>query len=96
VSKPLSFWTNQDVLTYIRMTGLPMASVYGEIGEDKKGRLSTTGEQRTGCMFCPIGCHRDKVNHFQRMAVSHPKLHKYCMETLGLGEFLDYLGVPKV
>jgi 3'-phosphoadenosine 5'-phosphosulfate sulfotransferase (PAPS reductase)/FAD synthetase len=96
ISRPLSFWTNQNILEYIRMTGLPMASVYGEIVEDKKGRLSTTGEQRTGCMFCPIACHREKVNRFQRMAVSHPKLHKYCMETLGLGEFLDYLGVPKV
>jgi 3'-phosphoadenosine 5'-phosphosulfate sulfotransferase (PAPS reductase)/FAD synthetase len=95
ISKPLSFWTNQDVLRYIRETGLPIASVYGDIVEDGKGRLSTTGEQRTGCVFCPVGCHRDKVNRFQRLAKSHPKLHEYCMGTLGLGEFLDYIGVPR-
>jgi 3'-phosphoadenosine 5'-phosphosulfate sulfotransferase (PAPS reductase)/FAD synthetase len=95
VGKPLSFWTNQDVLRYIRDFKIPIASVYGEITEDAKGRLSTTGEQRTGCVFCPVGCHRDKINRFQRMAVSHPKLHKYCMDSLGLGEFLDYIGVVR-
>ena len=95
VSKPLSFWTNQDVLQYIRDYKIPIASVYGDIVEDKKRRLKTTGEQRTGCVFCPVGCHRDKVNRFQRMAVTHPKLHKYCMNALGLGAFLDYIGVPR-
>jgi 3'-phosphoadenosine 5'-phosphosulfate sulfotransferase (PAPS reductase)/FAD synthetase len=95
VSKPLSFWTTRDVLEYIRLTGIAIASVYGEIAEDAKGRLTTTGEQRTGCVFCPVGCHRDKVNRFQRMAASHPNLHKYCMESLGLGKFLDYIGVAR-
>jgi 3'-phosphoadenosine 5'-phosphosulfate sulfotransferase (PAPS reductase)/FAD synthetase len=93
VSKPMSFWTNQDVLAYIRGFHLPIASVYGEIVEDAKGRLYTTGEQRTGCVFCPVGCHLDKVNRFQRMKNTHPKLHKYCMEQLGLAEFLKYIGV---
>jgi len=96
VSKPMSFWTNQDVLQYIKNYNIPIASVYGDIVEDAKGNLSTTGEQRTGCVFCPVGCHRDKVNRFQRMAESHPKLHKYCMDALGLGAFLDFIGVEKV
>jgi 3'-phosphoadenosine 5'-phosphosulfate sulfotransferase (PAPS reductase)/FAD synthetase len=95
VSKPLSFWTNSDVLRYIRDYKLPIASIYGEIVEDKKGCFSTTGEHRTGCVFCPVGCHRDKVNRFQRMAMTHPKLHEYCMDALGLGAFLDYIGVPR-
>ena len=95
VSKPLSFWTNQDALRYILDYKIPIASVYGDIVEDKKGQLATTGEQRTGCCFCPVGCHRDKVNRFQRMAVSHPKLHEYCMDALCLGAFLDYIGVPR-
>lgn len=30
-SQPLSFWTEQDVLQYIRERNLPIASVYGEI-----------------------------------------------------------------
>lgn len=95
ISKPLSFWTNQDVLQYICDFNIPIASVYGDIIEDKKGRLCTTGEQRTGCVFCPVGCHRDKVNRFQRMAMTHPKLHEYCMSALGLGAFLDFIGVPR-
>ena len=93
VSKPMSFWLEQDVLRYIRDFNIPYASVYGDIVEDKKGRLSTTGETRTGCLFCPIGCHRDKVNRFQRLAVTHPKLYDYCIRTLGLGELLDFVGV---
>ena len=95
ISKPLSFWTTQDVLEYIRKYNIPIASVYGDIVEDKKGKLSTTGEQRTGCAFCPVSCHREKVNRFQRMAITHPKLHDYCMNALGLGAFLDYIGIPK-
>ena len=95
VSKPLSFWTNENILRYIRDYGLRIAPVYGDIVEDDNGRLSTTGEQRTGCVFCPVGCYRDKVNRFQRMAVSHPKLHQYCMDALGLGAFLDYIKVAR-
>jgi 3'-phosphoadenosine 5'-phosphosulfate sulfotransferase (PAPS reductase)/FAD synthetase len=95
VSKPLSFWTEQDVLQYIRRYGLEIASVYGEIVKDKNGRLTTTGEKRTGCMFCPVGCHLDKQNRYQRMKTTHPKVWSYCMDTLGLGDFLDYIGVEK-
>ena len=35
-SQPMSFWTEQDVLEYLRMTGIPYASVYGEIVEKKR------------------------------------------------------------
>ena len=94
VSKPMSFWLEQDVLRYLRDFHIPYASVYGDIVEDNKGRLSTTGETRTGCVFCPIGCHLDKVNRFQRLASTHPKLYDFCIHTLGLGELLDFAGVP--
>jgi len=93
LSKPLSFWTEQDILRYLRDFNIPYASVYGEIVEDEKGRLKTTGESRTGCVFCPIGAHRDKVNRFQRLKTTHPALYDYCIKTLGLGELLDYVGV---
>lgn len=33
VSKPLSFWTNQDILAYIKLYHLPIASVYGNVVE---------------------------------------------------------------
>ena len=94
-STPLSFWTTQDILRYIRQYKIPVASVYGDIVEGKEGRLSTTGEQRTGCCFCPVGCHHDKVNRFQRMAKTRPKLYEYCMDALGLGAFLDFIGIPQ-
>lgn len=33
-SNPMSFWTEQDVLLYIKTYNIPMASVYGEIVEE--------------------------------------------------------------
>lgn len=92
-SAPISFWTEQDILQYIVDHNIKIPSVYGEIVKDKKGRLHTTGEKRTGCMFCPIGCHLDKVNKFERMKKTHPKIYDYCMNQLGMKEFLDYIGV---
>lgn len=75
-SKPMSFWTEQDVFQYIKEEQLPIASVYGDIvyaeepeqmrledyGIDCGGRekLRTTGCDRTGCIFCAFGCHLEK------------------------------------
>jgi len=95
MSKPLSIWTEANILEYIRTYSIPIPSVYGEIVEDKKGRLTTTLEKRTGCVWCPVGCHHDKVNRFQRLAETHPKLYDYCMNALNLGAFLDFIGVNK-
>lgn len=95
MSKPLSFWTEQDIFQYVRDFKIPIPSVYGDIVEDKKGKLTTTLEKRTGCVFCPVGCHLDKINRFQRLAETHPNLHNYCMNVLELGAFLDYIGVLK-
>ena len=50
-TKPISFWTTQNILQYIREYNIPIASCYGDIVEDKKGKLCTTGESRTGCIF---------------------------------------------
>lgn len=99
-SQPMSFWTEQDVLNYLKVFNIPYASIYGDIAEDKNGKLHTTGETRTGCMFCMFGCHLEKEpNRFQRMKETHPKQYKYCIKPvedggLGLGTVLDYIGVP--
>ena len=49
---PFGFWTEQDILGYIKMFNLEYASVYGDIVEetDLMGNvtLKTTGEKRTG------------------------------------------------
>lgn len=34
ISNPMAFWTEQDVLNYIRLRKIPIASVYGEVVED--------------------------------------------------------------
>lgn len=93
-SQPLGFWTRQDVLRYVIENNLEIASVYGEIKQKQNGEYYTTGEQRTGCMFCGFGCHLEKEpNRFQRMAKTHPKQYNYCINQLGLGEVLEYIGV---
>lgn len=74
-SQPMAFWTEQDVLQYIKENNPPIASVYGlveysenpdqmrieDFGFDGCGRdkLMTTGCDRTGCIFCGFGCHLD-------------------------------------
>ena len=97
-SQPMGFWTEQDVLEYIFTRKLPIASVYGDVVEesDMLGNKTyrTTGEQRTGCMFCMFGCHLEKhPNRFERLKYTHPTQYRYCMEKLGLNEVLDYIGV---
>lgn len=101
ISKPLSIWTEQDILQYTLDNKLPMASVYGEIVENGEipeqmtipgcghGELVTTGCDRTGCMFCMFGCHLESApNRFQQMRQTHPRQYDYCMrpvEEKGLG-----------
>ena len=36
-SRPMSFWTEDDVLEYIKLNDIPLASVYGEIFKDEDG-----------------------------------------------------------
>lgn len=99
MSKPLSFWTEQDILKYLIMFDIPYASVYGEILQDEKGKYYTTGCDRTGCIFCGFGCHLEKEpNRFQRLKETHPKQWAYCMKPveeggLGMREVLEYIGV---
>lgn len=90
LSKPMSFWTEQDVLRFIVNRELPIASVYGDIVASDGGNdyLSTliekplhcTGCQRTGCMFCAFGAHLEKgENRFERMKHTHPKHYDFCI-----------------
>ena len=41
ISNPMSFWTEQDVLLYIKTHNLPICSVYGDVvvDSDKEGQL---------------------------------------------------------
>lgn len=101
ISNPMSFWTEQDILQYIKQNNLPIASVYGEIAYKTEPdqirfeeigincfeaeKLTTTGCDRTGCIFCAFGCHLEKgTTRFQRLKETHPKQYAYC---IGGGEY---------
>lgn len=128
-SAPLSFWTEQDILHYIKKYNVPYCPVYGDIvvkqsedtapGQinmidylgcyDESDQLTTTGCNRTGCIFCMFGCHLEKSpNRFQRLKETHPRQYDYCINGgeyndqgmwqpsksgLGLSKVLDYIGV---
>lgn len=116
ISNPMSFWTEQDVLLYIKENNLPLCSVYGDIVEvdGKEVRvkdadtkelfdldrpfLTTTGCNRTGCMFCGYGCHLEKEGdgRFLRMKETHPKQYDYIMRPADKGglnykEIIDWI-----
>lgn len=93
-SMPLGFWTDQDVLEYLKKTGIQYASCYGRIIETSKG-LALTGVNRTGCMFCMFGINCEhEPNRFQRMESDYPKQYAYCMNKLGIKDVLKYVGIP--
>ena len=102
VSNPMAFWTENDVLQYIKEKNLEIASVYGSVEyaidpeqirwseidsalgifETKEvKKLTTTGCDRTGCIFCGFGCHLEKEpSRFQRLKETHPRQYRYCIE----------------
>lgn len=133
-SAPMSFWTEQDVLLYIKLYGeemierrkegfrelgvseediakmnmTPVAPVYGDviyeeqpyqtrieefgIGNAGADKLTTTGCDRTGCIFCAFGCHLEAApSRFQRLKETHPRQYEYCM---GGGEYVDGVWQP--
>jgi 3'-phosphoadenosine 5'-phosphosulfate sulfotransferase (PAPS reductase)/FAD synthetase len=82
LSHPLSFWVENDIWEYIHKYNLPYSKIY-DMGYD-----------RTGCMFCMFGVQAEECpNRFQKMAKTHPKLYKYCIEDLGLDKVMDYINV---
>ena len=64
-SQPLSFWTEQDILHYIKQFDVPYCSVYGEIvpvddGEQFEGQLTTFDvlNDYEGILLKTTGCDR--------------------------------------
>lgn len=97
MSRPMSFWKDSDVLEYLFINNIEIAECYGDIEqnvEDDIIKYNTTGEKRTGCMFCMFGVHLEKhPNRFERMKETHPIQYRYCMDVLGISEVLDYINV---
>ena len=96
ISKPMSFWTEQDVLRYIKLNDIKIADVYGFVAADKDGqqalddcgcKLCTTGCDRTGCIFCGFGAHLEKgEGRFLRLKRTHPKQYDFCINGGGYDE----------
>ena len=94
ISNPMSFWTEQDVLHYLKKYNVPYCSVYGDIVSEGTQTslfddqpLTTTGCTRTGCIFCMFGCQREKEpTRFQQLKQTHPRQYEYCING---GEFVD-------
>lgn len=102
-SKPLSVWTEQDILLFIKLFEIPISPVYGkvveydprqlpgqqslfeELGMLETCKLCTTGVERSGCMYCLYGMHREKgETRLQKLKKTHPKIYNYA---LGGGAF---------
>lgn len=84
-SVPLSFWTESNVWQYLKTKQVPYSKIYD------------MGYERTGCMFCMFGVHLERgLNRFQKMQKTHPKQYDYCINKLGLGGVLDFIGVDYV
>ena len=94
-STPIAFWLEQDILSYIKEHNIEICSVYGDIKPDSEGKLYTTGERRTGCVYCMYGIENEGSNNrFTRLEKTHSDLHKYCMETLGFKEVCEFMDIP--
>ena len=93
ISNPLSIWTEQDILLYLKEYNVKYSSAYGDIiGEYPN--LDTSKEKRTGCMACPFGVHLEKSpNRFQRLKKNYPNFHKVYIEQTEISELMQFIGV---
>lgn len=80
-SAPLSCWTHAHILEYVERFNLPIPSCYPEV-------------EHTGCLFCGFALDFDPApNRFQVMKRTLPAQHNYCINKLGMGKVLDFMGV---
>ena len=81
--RPIMSWTTEDVGESLRRYDVPYCCLYDR------------GWERTGCMFCAFGLHREpQPNAFQRMKKTHPRHYDYVINRLGFGPVLKWLGIP--
>jgi len=81
-SKPLSIWTEKDILNFISKYKIPYSDAYNK------------GYKRTGCMYCGFGLHLEKQpNRYQLMKKNYPKQWDWAINKAGFGELFDKLGI---
>ena len=66
-SRPLSFWTDDDILEYIERYNVKIPKLYA------------MGYTRNGCMYCGFGVQLepDGQNRYQRLKETHPAQYTY-------------------
>lgn len=100
ISKPMSFWTDQDVLTYIHTYSLAIADAYGEVvvkndGIDGQVNIHDFLGDYRDCQYQTTGCKRtgcifcgfgitQDKQRFVRLSEQEPELCDYVMRG---GEF---------
>ena len=101
-SNPMSFWTENDVLTYIHENGLEIAEAYGEVipkndGIDGQVNIYDYLGDYTGCRFCTTGCKRtgcifclfgitQDLGRIQNLQKQEPALADYVLRGGEFGE----------
>lgn len=66
-SRPLSFWTDEDILEYISIYNVKIPKLY------------EMGYNRNGCMYCGFGVHLEPphCNRYQKLKQTHPIQYTY-------------------
>ena len=82
---------------------LTFASCYYDSEVQYKGAaVHVEGSRREGCMFCLFGIEQEEqqkragklqLNRFEKLAITHPKQHKYLINTLGFDKVCDAINV---
>lgn len=101
-SRPLSIWLEQDIYQYAVREKLHIPEPYGDIyrvgtcpGQmsffEGYGKLTCSGNKRTGCIFCPVHCHLDNFAKFKNIKSYNKKLYDYCMDELGERKLLEMI-----
>ena len=102
ISNPMSFWTEQDVLTYIHTYNLAIAEVYGQVvvkndGVDGQINIHDYLGDYQNCQYETTGCKRtgcifcgfgitQDKQRFVRLSDQEPKLCDYVMRGGEFGE----------
>lgn len=92
---PMLFWTQEDTREYTALYGLEQCSVYYDREVEHNGEIvNIPAENRTGCMFCAFGVTMEKgLNRFQKMHVTHPRLHAIVTDRIGMRKAMEMINV---
>jgi 3'-phosphoadenosine 5'-phosphosulfate sulfotransferase (PAPS reductase)/FAD synthetase len=78
ISTPIIFWNEKDIWNYIKLYNLEYSDIYNK------------GYDRTGCVFCMFGVHKEDPTRLEKLKISHNNLYNYCLEKLDLKTVLEW------